>query len=204
MRLSILICSLVEREESLKLLLSNLLTQLGIYTHYAEHDKFYRLDRYVSGGVEIIVCTDEYHFTVGQKRNLLLKESTGEYVCYIDDDDNVERNYIPSILPHTSKGYDVIVFWAAYYSSGKFVKGVDYSMEFKKDAETATEYLRRPNHLMPVKRSIALQAKFESVNFGEDAKYAAKILPLLKTQYRIPTTLYHYYFNPDKSATSGR
>jgi hypothetical protein len=81
---------------------------------------------------------------------------------------------------------------------------VYYDKDFGKDSNERDCYKRIPNHLMCVKRELALQAGFPDKSFGEDAAYAKKLLPLLKTQHIIPEILYHYNFNSQTTETQGR
>jgi hypothetical protein len=55
-------------------------------------------------------------------------------------------------------------------------------------------YLRTPNHLNPIKRSLALAVRFADVWFGEDRDFARRIAPTLRTEARqlLGQPLYFY------------
>ena len=48
--------------------------------------------------VQLLWLGDNKSITIGTKRNLLLDISSGEYICFVDDDDIISDNYIESIL----------------------------------------------------------------------------------------------------------
>jgi hypothetical protein len=54
---------------------------------------------------------------------------------------------------------------------------------------------------MCVKRELAMAVKFKQVNFGEDADYARRLLPLIKTEHQIDKVLYSYLFDTHKTET---
>lgn len=177
-KLSLLICSLHSRKGKLNRLLEGLQSQLN---------KF-------SGLVEAIVAVDEKENKIGKKRNYLISLAKGEYITFIDDDDLVDDNYCSLLLTSIEKNPDVIVFDAVRYANGKLDRTVKYGIEYGKDHHDKNFYYRIPNHLMCVKRELALQVPFKEINFGEDSDYAKRLLPLLKTQERINETLYTYLY----------
>lgn len=182
MKLSILICSLHSRKDKFKRLQDIIQPQL---------------DRFVNQ-VEGVVITDNGEMPIGKKRNYLIENSTGEYITFIDDDDTVSDNYVELLLEAMQADTDVIVFDAMRYVDGIRDRQVIYGIEFKQDSTTAQTYLRIPNHLMCVKKELALQVPFKEINFGEDSDYAKRLLPLLKTQARIDRILYSYLYNSKK------
>jgi glycosyltransferase involved in cell wall biosynthesis len=176
MKLSILIPTIPEHSVKLEALLMSLNKQktkdVEILTYETKSEK--------DGGL-----------TTGQKRNELLKKSSGNYVVFVDADDVVSNNYVQTILDATTLGYDVICF-RVMYKKGSFKKEVIYSMRYGRDAEKQTHYERLPNHLMPVKRNLALKAKYPNKTFGEDAEYAKRLKSLLKSEAVINEVLYYY------------
>ena len=98
MRLSILICTLPDR----KLMLTSLLV---------------KLNRQIKGEVDIHIA-HEVDLTIGEKRNFLLENATGEYVCFIDDDDDVSLNYISLLMEGIDKGVDCCSLKGMYSVDG--------------------------------------------------------------------------------------
>lgn len=204
MKLSILIASLVSRLEIRKELFAELRKQIGKHYEETVHDRYYTIEKYIGKEVEIIVCTDNKEMILGEKRNMLLRLADGEYTSFVDCDDLVSLNYVSSLLEGIATGKDVVCFNAMYYENGKAGKPVVYNGNYKKDHNDAFNYCRRPNHLMCIKKEIALQARFPEKNFGEDSEFATRLQPLLKTQALLNETLYHYRFNSKTSETQGK
>ena len=48
--------------------------------------------------VQLLWIGDNKSITVGEKRNMLLAASKGEWVCFVDDDDEVSDRYLELIL----------------------------------------------------------------------------------------------------------
>lgn len=206
MKLSVCICSVVSRIVSRKPLIDTLVALSGIksYIDWSDCPPNTYFTTYKGEDVEILLYTDGKQNKVGAKRNTLLRAATGKYVSMVDDDDSVSDDYISELLKATTSDADVITFNVAYHDNGKPPKPVYYDMNFGKDINEPTCYKRLPNHLMCFKREIAIQAGFPDISFGEDAAFAKRVLPLIKTQHKIDKTLYHYLFNSKTSETQRR
>ncbi len=88
-KLSILIPTVPRRKESLDRLLSVLYSQL-------------------KDEVELIVMLDNKKRTLGYKRREMMTLAQGEYVVFIDDDDDITTDYVSTLLRATNSGADVI------------------------------------------------------------------------------------------------
>ncbi|MBD3408414.1 MAG: glycosyltransferase [Candidatus Lokiarchaeota archaeon] len=181
-RLSILICTLDYRHKYLSTLIGKLTPQIN--------DK----------PVELLYLGDNKTRTIGRKRGDLLKLAQGDYVVFIDDDDDVSHEYVDSILQAIESDPDCVVFDLEIHH-GVNTKLVKYGIntEIK---DLSTHYERKVNHLMPVKRSIALKVGYGNEKRGEDRHYAVKLEKHLKTESRIDKVLYIYQYNPRLSETN--
>ncbi len=181
-KLSILICSLSSRPESLQRLEKS-------------------LNKQITDDVEIMTMVDDGSMEIGTKRNVLVRQSLGEYVVFIDDDDEVSDDYIPQILEAIESGPDVVGITVEMTVNGKNPEIGLCSMRFKewatipdKEHPGRKKYIRTPHHLCPVRREIALKCPFPDTSFGEDRFYSNAIKPYLKTESFISKTIYFYRY----------
>lgn len=146
-------------------------------------------------GVEIITKGGESHknggLSTGAKRNDLLNQAKGRYVVFIDADDLIAENYVEEILKGCKSNKDVICF-DVLYQNKTITKNVRFSMEFKRDYDTIENFYRLPNHLMAIKTGFAKKTGFRHITYGEDADFAKRLKPYLRTEYQINKTLYKY------------
>jgi glycosyltransferase involved in cell wall biosynthesis len=180
MKLSILICTIPSRSEMLKKLTQQLMLLLG---------------KYDESEWEVLIQPDE-NINVGQKRNILLQKASGDFVVFIDDDDEIHDNYIDAFMHaiHCNPDADCIGYRGYITFDGNSRKDWVISKECETWHEKDGVYYRTPNHISPVKRKIALQVMFPQSDFGEDYVYSMGILPYLRTEVFIDEQLYHYKF----------
>jgi glycosyltransferase involved in cell wall biosynthesis len=177
--LSILICSLPERKESLDRLLKILDCQI----------------RNCKSEVEYLVdCTPRGIVTTGTKRNHLLEKAHGRYVAYIDDDDIVSLDYVKRILAATDGDPDCVgmvgILSRQFKPDWTFRHSITVS-RWCKDKENRI-YYRTPNHLNPIKKMLADIVGFKDITISEDRDYSDRIKPLLKTETFIESPIYFY------------
>jgi len=184
MKLSILICTLPERSAMLNDLIDNIAFQIN--TAGASKD------------VEVLTDPDTV-LTVGEKRNNLLKQAKGDYLCFIDDDDEIAANYLVTILQALESNPDCCSLRGEITFDGKNPEIFEHSLMYDKwrTVEAAEiKYERYPTPLNTIKSSIAKQFEFPNVDFGEDHKWAEALhkSKLLKREAYIPSVLYFYKF----------
>lgn len=190
MILSILVCSVTNRFNTF---LPNIINKL--------HNQAEQFD-----DVEIICLMDNKKMMLGDKRNEMVKLSCGKYVVFIDDDDDITDNYIEKLYLATQSNVDIINFTVSVSLNGGEYKPCLYNMDYEADYNNTfdseiTSYHRLPNHIMCVKRELAVDTKYPSIIRGEDAGYAKLLKPKLKSQLILDETLYFYNFNQSTTET---
>ena len=188
--LSILVCSTHTRWEGFGREI-----QRQLWGQYEALPEGYR------GRVEIVMLTDNKTMMLGHKRNVMVGLAQGRYVQFVDDDDRVEPDMIRTVLDAADADADVITFLAQVSLNGEAPKPCRYSLDYLKDANTATGYERVPNHICAVKRDLATRVSFPHLPYGEDSGYAKLLRPLLRTETHIPRVLYHYDYNSETTET---
>lgn len=151
--------------------------------------------------IEFIYLGDNCKMSLGKKRNWLLNMATSDYVAFVDDDDRISKYYIDRLLEGIKSGSDVVNFIVSYSKNGGKSSPVFYSKDYSKNKNLPNHFERMPNHIMCVKRKIALNVGFKDMGYGEDTEYSVRLKSMLKTEQTIKETLY-YYDDNDKTSRS--
>jgi glycosyltransferase involved in cell wall biosynthesis len=180
---NILICHKIERYDYLKQLNAALDPQI---------DKF--------NGKVVVLIDDSRYKSIGKKRNDLLIRADAKYVAFFDDDDLPGPNYVKLIMEGIKQNVDCCELIGEITDDGKnprkFLHSLNYDSWFERDGV----YYRPPNHLNAIKSEIAKQFRFPEKNHGEDHDWSMQIQKsgLLKTQFDINETIYHYKCRSDE------
>ncbi len=146
-----------------------------------------------TGRVEHLVFTDNKARPVGAKRQGLLDMARGDYVAFVDDDDDISRGYLEEIIPRCVSGPDVVTF-----AQCAIIEGVSGEIIFDATCRQDEPWKaggsarRRPWHVCVWRRELAIQGVFTEVNYGEDAAWVDQVAPLARNHLHIPRVL-HYY-----------
>lgn len=182
---SILICTLNERQKQFDAIYEKLQKQIK--------------DNKLEDKVEVLFFRDNREHTVGFKRNTLIKQSHGQYVNFIDDDDDIHDNYISMIYDKLKSNPDCVSLVGVITFNDQNPTQFIHSNKFKAYFQSNGIYFRPPNHLNTMKRSVAAQFLFPEISFGEDTDWAMRIsrAGLLQKEEQI-TTPYYFYKYVDK------
>lgn len=191
-KLSILIPTLPSRRRWYHSVAGQLATQLNALTTR------YRVDYWKI--VELVNPNDRTDITIGAKRNEMMSRATGDYLCFVDDDDRIADNYIELVMAGVSTNPDCCSLNGIITTDGKDPKPFKHSIDYKEMYEADGVYYRPPNHLNVVRSSIAKQMVFPDWQRSEDSNYCFQLRDsgLLKVEYKIPETLYFYDYVSDK------
>ena len=153
-KLSILILSIPSRLHFLKPLMEKLERQIG--------------DR---GDVEILSLMDNKSLHIWEKRNELMKIARGSHLTWLDDDDDVNDNYVSKLTEtiHKNPNVDVISFDQMCYLNGGemrvFAEMGNPHENVGLDPNNPTKYrdtLRPPYHWCCWKTSLASSEAFKA------------------------------------------
>jgi len=172
-KLSILICTLEARHVLLKRLM-------------------HRLNPQLNDQVEVLIESDNGKRSIGNKRNMLLKKATGDYVSFIDDDDLVSYGYVRRIFEALKSEPDCCGITGIVTFSNKKPRIFMHSRKNRRWYFKDNIYYRPPNHINPIRRKIALKIGFPDVNRGEDRDFSSKVFKLLKSEKYIEPPIYFY------------
>jgi hypothetical protein len=189
---SILIATLAHREEKFLHLLSALMPQVE-----------------AAGSAEVVALRNHGEKAISQYRQALLDSAQGEYVSFVDDDDDVSPDFVSAITEALNDSPDVVGFAVECVGMGAprtllSVKywGAPWDPVMYEGQET---YLRYPTHLCPVRTTMARRAGFTgAVRYGEDFAYTTALHPVLveagEDEVCIPRFLYRYNWSAADSS----
>ena len=156
--------------------------------------------------VEIMINTDDGTKTIGAKRNESLLKANGEYVCFVDSDDEVSDNYIQLIMTALKSNPTHCSLKGVYTVDDGGACAFEHSNDYIRYRTVVDEkgepvfYERYPNHLNVIRKDLALKAIFPEINHGEDTDWATqlKVIGDLTNEAYIKEVLYHYKFRTNK------
>jgi len=144
------------------------------------------------GSVEHLALCDNRTRSIGAKRQALADIARGEYIAFVDDDDDIEDDYVSSILAAIESGADCITFdqRAIYNGQESTISfGVKNDDEqFKPGGIT----LRAPWHVCAWKRDKVAGCLFGESNYGEDLIWCNQARKRIRTGYHIESVLHTY------------
>lgn len=148
-------------------------------------------------GLGVRVFRDNLENSVGAKRQRLLESSQADYVSFVDDDDEVAPDYVARVGLALRSNPDYVGFAVRLTLNGSPWKPANHSLQYHGWSETDHVLLRDISHLNPIKRRLALLARFDQHGggYGEDGRWA----DVLRAQRRVTTEVwlgpewaYHY------------
>jgi cellulose synthase/poly-beta-1,6-N-acetylglucosamine synthase-like glycosyltransferase len=120
--------------------------------------------------------------STGAKRQALIQQADTDYVCFVDDDDAVVDDYCTLMLAamDSDPAPDVIGFRLRHFMDGYLQGMAIISLRCKHWMTRPTVqgvmlYDRTPNHLSPIRTSIARDVGYKSITVGEDADYSHRL-----------------------------
>lgn len=185
--LSILIPTIIGREEPFSKLCGELNRQLKEFGIWNE--------------VEIVSECDNRVMSIGDKRQLLLTKSFGDFIVFIDDDDWISPDYCLNIW-HAIKDYGDQVECIGFLQECTFDNGAPQksciSIEFHDWACNVRgySYVRTPFFPSPIRRDIALEIGYKDLRWAEDYDFSKRLKQsgLLKKEAFIDKVMYYYRY----------
>jgi Glycosyl transferase family 2 len=185
-KLSILVCTLLERGPQFK--------QLVERTLAPQVKKF-------DGEVEIIAYWNNGERPLSEIRQALIEEARGDYICFVDDDDQVPGYYVEKIMEAIETEPDYVGWRMQAYWDNIRLKPTYHSLKYERWYDNQQGYYRHVSHLNPVKRKLALKQRYKKLRKGvpEDVTWSNSMVKHLKTEVYIEDVMYYYYHFSDQS-----
>jgi hypothetical protein len=141
---------------------------------------------------------------LGELRDLMLRATDAEYVCFVDDDDMVPDYYVAEIMNALDSRPDHVGFRMDYTTDAEGRIGheiVDHSLTWGKWGRSASGQLYRDlTHVDPIRRDIALRGSFGLARRGraEDRVWCKQIRPFFAggfSEVYIDKIMYYYQWS---------
>lgn len=218
MKLTISVTTMPSREAKLLNLIGKLgLCEVLLYNKGPHEAGTLHTWQDMEKGVEVLAYeTAPYNdvdtrLTFGEKRNALLRAAQGEYICTVDDDDEVHPRFLELVLAAIEQKPDVIGYKVACYgyaqTNGQFdpsiMEPADVSIKYDGwyNDRNGFKYVRCPHHIVPVRAEHVRAIGFKPMHHGEDHEYSIRLRDsgLLKKEVYIDEFMYVYLFNAKKA-----
>lgn len=198
-KFSILILSIPERIPSMTAMVNHLQSQADALGRGKE--------------VEILVFLDNRSKSISEKRNDLLHSARGKYICFLDDDDAVSKNYMEKLFDAIDKndGVDCITFnqWCSINGEPMDVQfgiGNPHGQLWRDEEGFLGDIKRPPYHMCLWKREIAQSEDFEPMygkngQSAEDIHWLMRLYPKIQTEHHIDDALHGYIYNSNTTAS---
>jgi glycosyltransferase involved in cell wall biosynthesis len=156
--------------------------------------------------VEILMLRDNCWQNIGEKRNQLLRAASGEYITFLDDDDELLDGYFELVLPAIEQGADVISYDQEAIING--VRGrVSCALGNPMMAFDPQSIVRRPPWFWCAwKRDLAAAYRVpesyvdsNGITHHEDVLWLRHLWVEAKTETRINAVLHRYNFDSAKT-----
>ncbi len=183
--LSILIPSIPSRFEMLRKLVEKLEAQIGDMP------------------VQIISCLDNKMMSIGEKRDILVQMSKAVFVAFVDEDDDVNSDYISELVSAIGAhpDVDVVTFKQQVFLNDDQPFVVSFGLQNENEQSTVGEngtrndIKRKPYHVCAWRRELAKSSRFPHVNYGEDSEWLKPLWEKAKSEHHIDRILQIYRYS---------
>lgn len=170
------------------------------------NEKFTKLlkfiDKHILPDVEVIAYWNNGEVTIGEIRQALVTNAKGEYVVFIDDDDQIPDFYFKEILTALKKDVDYVGFQMQAYNRDDKLKPTYHSLRYSNWFEDEKGFYRDISHINPIRRSLANKVSFGKEH-PEDERWAVSLRPHINTEFYIDKIMYEYLHDPVTSVWQG-
>lgn len=153
--------------------------------------------------VEVFCFMDNKKSNLSEKRNLVIAGAKGKFISFVDDDDEVEADYVDSILAEITKtpDADCVVFDVLVHGYTEQPKLCKYDIAFS-HGEDQNAYYRKPNHVMAYRTEISRRHQYRKdlSAISEDTEWAERAWKDIRKQVRVGKVLYHYLYNASQTS----
>lgn len=187
--LSVLIPTIPERGEMFTKLFNELHRQLEYMQTF--HSSLGDIEIVVDGSKRFL----DGGLSIGKKREALVKQAQGKYLCFLDDDETIAPNYLETLVRLCQHDADVVTF-RNISKMDNFWMIVEMRLNYANETASPNHVVHRsPWHICPVKSLYAKTFPFEDINYGEDWSWMRHVLTLCDTNAHTDAVIHQYNHN---------
>jgi hypothetical protein len=152
--------------------------------------------------VEHLIHIDNKVRTIGRKRDNLVQCAIGQYVAFVDDDDDISNDYVLELVNaiKNNPNVDVITFKQNCFIENYPKSIVKFGLGHENEAYAPNvEFKRKPYHICAWKGTLSKKFNFPSSNYGEDVGWLYQLWEVAKTEYYIDKVLHSYIHSNNTS-----
>lgn len=150
--------------------------------------------------VEHLVFSDNKKRSIGAKRQALVDIARGEYIAFVDDDDDISDDYVSEILRGIKSGADVVTFQQTAVYNG-LVSTVVFRLGRQDGAFNPGGITNRNAwHVCAWNRQKVKGCWFKENNYGEDLAWCLQARKRVETEIHIPKILHEYHHDRNLTA----
>ena len=150
--------------------------------------------------VEHLILSDNRKRSIGAKRQALVNIARGQYIAFVDDDDDIADFYVAELLTAAASGADVITFLQGATYNGK-QSVVDFQLGQGDHSFVPGAITNRDAwHVNAWRRSRVAHCQFGESNYGEDLTWCQQARRMAETTVHIPKIL--HFYRHDASTTA--
>lgn len=151
---------------------------------------------YLLGEIEIIVDGSERFLdgglSIGKKREKLVSEAKGKYLCFLDDDEQIAPNYLEVLVRLCIKDRDVCTF-RSMAKMDNYWTVIDMRLGSTNDEANPNGIVKRNAwHVCPVRSKWAKLHTFDDINYGEDWKWFEQVLSHCESEAHTDAVIHSY------------
>lgn len=154
--------------------------------------------------VEILCLVDNKMRSVGYKRESLVYISRGDFLAFVDDDDDIEDHYIEKAVDAISNNpdVDVITFKEKVFINGQGPMYLTFELGYPENDSVYKPNAKRPPwHSCFWKRQIAQKFHFPDLMVEEDWHWVSQLNKVAKTSYHIDDFMKTYRWDENVTET---
>jgi hypothetical protein len=149
--------------------------------------------------VELLIEEDNGQVPSGEKRNRLIRRSTGRYFCFIDDDDLVTGDYVRWIREGCRSGADVVSFRIERTGNDRPRQVHRLSIHHRDGQRLPDGELgMAANQLCAWRREVGTAVAFPPhLGYNDDVFWYTPLLAsgLVRSEHHVPRILYKYRYD---------